>query len=324
MLWDFRLSRAVAAVARTWPFVALRLGVYFGFAFAYLLVTGIGAGVGYGLGAFSDEPGAWALGGGLIGFGATGAALYLAREYILYIVKAGHIAVLVEVHDGRAIPADRGQIRFAQQIVKDRFVEASVLFAVDQLVKGVLRIITGTLHAITAFIPIAGLQALVRFVNAVLRISLTYVDEIILAYNIRVGSANPWESSRAALVLYAQNYRGFLRNAVWLAAFMWGLTFLIFLVLLAPAGAIAGLYPGALASFGFVLAIIFAWSFKAAVLEPIAIAALMEVYFKTIQGQVPDPEWDARLASASARFRALKDRAASAMTGAAKSQGTQA
>jgi hypothetical protein len=31
------------------------------------------------------------------------------------------------------------------------------------------------------------------------------------------------------------------------------------------------------------------------VLEPFAIAALMAVYFDTIRGQVPDPEWDAKL-----------------------------
>ena len=48
---------------------------------------------------------------------------------------------------------------------------------------------------------------------------------------------------------------------------------------------------------------------KAAVFEPFAIACLMEVYFATIKDQVPDPEWDAKLADLSAKFRDLKDRA---------------
>jgi hypothetical protein len=81
------------------------------------------------------------------------------------------------------------------------------------------------------------------------------------------------------------------------------------LVMLVPAGAIAYLFPGALSGWGIVLAIIFAWAFKAAVLEPCAITALMQVYFKVIEGQRPNPEWDARLASASDKFRELKDRA---------------
>jgi hypothetical protein len=58
------------------------------------------------------------------------------------------------------------------------------------------------------------------------------------------------------------------------------------------------------------LALIFAWAFKAAILEPIAIAALMQVYFKTIEGQTPNPEWDERLSSASRRFRELVGKAA--------------
>ena len=36
--------------------------------------------------------------------------------------------------------------------------------------------------------------------------------------------------------------------------------------------------------------------------EPFAIAALMQVYFKVIEGQVPDPEWDRRLAESRGIF----------------------
>ncbi|OBZ92885.1 hypothetical protein ADU59_24490 [Pararhizobium polonicum] len=67
--------------------------------------------------------------------------------------------------------------------------------------------------------------------------------------------------------------------------------------------------PGEWAGYAFVLAIVLAWSFKAAVLEPFAIAALMSVYFKVIEGQVPNPEWDAKLSDVSATFREIKDKA---------------
>ena len=36
----------------------------------------------------------------------------------------------------------------------------------------------------------------------------------------------------------------------------------------------------------------------------------MQVYFKTIEGQKPDPEWEARLDSVSKRFRELGNKAA--------------
>lgn len=73
--------------------------------------------------------------------------------------------------------------------------------------------------------------------------------------------------------------------------------------------------PGQLAGWAFVLAIVFAWAFKAAFIEPFAIACLMQVYFKTIEGQVPDPAWDARLAEASSKFRELKDKALASFGG---------
>ncbi len=58
------------------------------------------------------------------------------------------------------------------------------------------------------------------------------------------------------------------------------------------------------------LAFIFAWAVKAALLEPVAIASLMQVYFRTIEGQTPDPQWEARLAQVSNKFRELGARAA--------------
>ncbi|HXU57334.1 MAG TPA: hypothetical protein VN710_01225 [Verrucomicrobiae bacterium] len=56
-------------------------------------------------------------------------------------------------------------------------------------------------------------------------------------------------------------------------------------------------------------ALLFTWSLKAALLEPFAIACLMQVYFRAIAGQSPDPEWEERLAQLSRKFAKLKDRA---------------
>ena len=86
-------------------------------------------------------------------------------------------------------------------------------------------------------------------------------------------------------MLYAQNGKTMVKNAVWLAIIMWVLAIVVFIVMLTPAAAIVYYMPGALAGWSFVLAIILAWAVKAALLEPFAIAALMQVYFKVIEGQ---------------------------------------
>jgi hypothetical protein len=310
-MWDFDIGTSLSVLRRTFPFILLRMAVYFGITVAYFLVTGVGAGTGFLVGAFGDAAfqANTAFWGGALGFGAVSVFLYWVREYILYMVKAGHIALMVECLDGRAIPAGRGQFDHATAIVKARFAETNVLFVLDQLVKGAVRAISGLINLVASFLPIPGLAGLARFVNAVLRVALTYVDEVILAYNIRIRSDNPWDTSTDALVLFAQNSTTILKNAIWLAIFMYVFAALIFLLMLAPAAGLLYALPGDWSAFGFVLALIFAWSFKAALIEPFAIVSLMQVYFSAIEGQQPDPEWDERLSGASRKFRQLKDRA---------------
>ena len=317
-MWDFEIGRSVSIMIRTWPFIVLRMIVYFGITLAYIVATGSGASVGYGVGHISTDPDgplSFALWGGIVGIGVVSIALYWIREYILYVVKAGHIAVMVHLIDGREVPNGQDQIAYAKDVVKERFAEANILFVVDQLVKGAIRAITGLIGGIAAFLPIPGLGGLVAFINTVIRLSLTYVDEIILGYNIRINSSSPFETARQGVVLYAQNGKTMVKNAVWLAVIMWAVSFVIFLLMLAPAAAIMWFIPGQLGGWGFVLAILLAWAFKAAFIEPFAIACLMQVYFKTIEGQVPNAEWDQRLAEASSKFRELRDKALASFGG---------
>lgn len=309
-MWDFSVGKTVGALVQTAPFILLRMAVYFGITLAYVVATGGGAAIGYGFDSIARDPQGYTFWGGAVGFGAVSGILYFAREYLLYLVQAGHIAVLVEVLEGRAVPHGQTQLAYATNIVKARFVQTNLLFAVDQVIKGVLAVITGTINTIASFIPLPGLQPVINVVNAVLRVSLTYVDEVILAYNIKTQSENPWESSRRALVLYAQNYWTFARNAIWLALFMYAIAFLVFLFVALPVMGLFVYLPGESTFWSVVVAVVFAWAFKAAVLQPFAIAALMQVFFKVTEGQTPDPEWDARLSQLSAKFRTMTEKAA--------------
>ena len=310
-MWDFSIGRSIGVMVKTLPFILLRVAVYFGITLAYILATGAGAGIGWGVGAlgtleFQAMSTFW---GGVIGFGITAAVMYWVREYILYMVKAGHIAVMVELLDGQPMPEGRSQISHATQVVKERFGEASVLFAIDQLIKGVLRAITGLIRGILSFLPIPGLRQLMGILHVFLRVAIGFVDEVILAHAIRTRSTNPWGSAREALILYGQNYKVMLRNAAWLAIIVYAVSFLVFLLMLAPAALLVYLIPGAWSAGGFVFALLFAWSFKVALFDPFAVACLMQVYFKTIEGQTPNPEWEARLEQMSGKFRKLKERA---------------
>ena len=309
-MWDFSFRRGIGLMLQTLPFVLLRMAVYFGAALAYVLVTGTGAGIGWGIGALGDEGfrAAATMVGGVTGFAVVLLVMYWLREYILYMVKAGHIAVMVELIDNRPMPEGRSQIGHAQAMVRDRFGEASLLFALDQLIKGVLRAITGLIRSVITLLPLPGIPQLISMLRAFLRVAVGFIDEVILAYGLRTRATDPWASARAALVLYAQNYRPMLRNALWITLFVYGLMALLFILLLAPAAAVANLYPGGMSAMGVVIALILAWSVKQAVLEPLAVACLLQAYFQTIEGQSPRPDWDARLEEMSGQFRKIKDR----------------
>ena len=45
-------------------------------------------------------------------------------------------------------------------------------------------------------------------------------------------------------MLYAQNAKPMMKNAAWLTLFVYGLSFVVFLVMLAPAAAVVYLIPG--------------------------------------------------------------------------------
>lgn len=309
-MWDFSFGKSVAAVLRTAPFLLLRLAVYLGIAVVYLFAASIGAAIGFGfghMGADADSPVGGAFIGGAIGFVLTAAVLYFLRQYLLYLVKAAHIAVLVEILDGKSIPGGQGQISYGVQFVKNHFAEASVLFGVDQVVKAILRALFRIINFFSMFLPIPFFGNLVRIAEGVVKTSLTYVDEVILAYLIRTRTTNPWETAKDGVIFYAQNYRHMLKNAVWLSVFMWGTTLAIFILLLTPAAGLVMMMPGDSAAgiWAFLFAIVVAVALKKALLEPLAIASLMQVYFKTIEGQKPDPEWSARLDGASRSFREL-------------------
>jgi len=307
---DFKLGEVLGLMAKTMPFLVFRFLIYFAITLTYILITGVGAGIGWGVGRIATEdPAGFSLWGGIIGFGIVSAVAYFLREYLLYMVKAGHIAVLVELMEGRELPQGRGQIDHAQKIVRERFAESSVLFGVDQIIKAVLKAFNRVFFSIANFIPIPGLQAIAGFLNTVVTLSLTYLDEVILAYNMKTRSDNPWASSRTTLVLYAQNYKAFLKNAFFLAFVIWGLTFLVFLIILGPVLAIVSFIPAVAGPLTLIIALVMAWGIKQAVIEPIAMTALMQVFFKVTEGQQANPEWEGKLDGVSKKFGELKGKA---------------
>ena len=59
-------------------------------------------------------------------------------------------------------------------------------------------------------------------------------------------------------MLYAQNGKHMVKNAVWLALIMWVVTFVIFILMLTPAAALIYYMPSQMGGWAFLLAVVFA------------------------------------------------------------------
>ena len=309
---DFRTGQIFALLMRTLPFLALRVIVYVGITLAYVLAVGIGGGLGYLFGKIGGNSGGGAGIGGLLGFAIVSGLLYWARQYLLYLVRAAHVAVLVQLLDGKPVPGGQEQIAFGRELVTQHFATSNVLFGLHQLVRGVLRVFNRLTVSIASWLPIPGLDAIVKLVDAVIATGLGSLDQVILAQILRRPGSNPWAVGRDCIVLYAQNYKGVLKNAAFLTLIIWVLTLLILALVAAPIAALIGLFHVHAGVWTFVLAVIAALSLKAALIDPFATLALIQVYDRLTAGQTPNAEWTARLETMSGKFRELSQRATQA------------
>lgn len=313
---DFGTGRTLGLLARTAPFIVLRVAVYVGITIAYALAIGAGAGIGFLFGKAGGNGDGGAGIGGLIGFVIACGILYWAREYLLYLVKAGHVAVLVRMIDGKPMPEHQGQIAFGREAVKHHFASSSVLFGLNQSVRGTLSAFNGFTLSIASWLPIPGLETLVKLIDKIIATSLSHLDQVILAQILRKDSDDAWATACDSVVLYAQNYKGVLKNAAFLTFVIWGLTLAIFLLVAAPIATLVGVFHLQAGLWTFALALIAAWSLKAAVIDPFATVALLQMFDKLTVGQTPDAAWVARLESISDKFRGLVREARNAAAGA--------
>lgn len=305
-------SQAVSLVTRTAPFIGVNAVVYAAFFFASLIWFAVWGG----LAALMGTLGLGAVAGifVIIGFGAGAGLVKFARRYLLYMVKGAHIAAMTELLKGGQLPGGMGQFKYGQQLIKDRFKDVSMLFALDTLVTASLKALQRKILRIASWLPLPdGAQSVVRAVTEILNRALTYVDEAILSYAIYQGEPNVWNSARHGVILYAQSYKPILITAgkVWLLGKVFG--FLVFGVFLVPAIAVMLVAQGhvAVQLIAIVLALVAAWAVKAAFFEPFALAYTLVTYHAAIAQQTPDYEWDAKLKTASTKYRELVNKAES-------------
>ncbi len=309
-------STALNLCLKTMPYVWMRLGAYVAFTVAAVIWLALVGGVAY---MFSGKNGANS-GGGLvlflIGFGLPVGVFYWVRQYVLYLLKAGHIAVLTRFITIGTLPAGVNQVAYGKQIVTDKFGQTNVMFALDALIRGVTTAFNRTLDWVAGLIPIPGLDSLMKVVEKIIDNATTYIDESIFSYNLARNDENVWRSSVDGLVYYAQNAKAILRTAVWVLIIDYASTFGAFLICLIPAWMLKIVLPGAVQSWAWLFAVALAAGVRAAFLRPIFLTMVMLTYHQNAHAQPINLEMEGTLSSASDKFQELLGKAKSWTAGA--------
>jgi hypothetical protein len=309
VIQDAGLGTAFGLLMRTLPFLLVRLGILVAFTVLGLVVWAVAL---LGFWLFKRIP-IVGLVWMLMVLGAAGWFWRAVLRYTLYMLKAAHIAVLTELlTKGEVGNGQQSMFAYAKGVVKERFGEINVLFALDILVAGVVGAFNRTLDWVSSLLPVPGLDSITGVVKAVLRASTTYIDETILSYNLARGDENVFRSSKDGLIYYAQNCKEVLKTGIFVVVLDKILTVVIWAVMLAPAFGMAYFMPqtGPFAFFTvFIISILFAGNVRSAFLKPLFLTMVMIKFHTLVQNQPINETWDARLDSASDKFRELKDKA---------------
>lgn len=302
------LGTAFGLLARTFPYALVRLGILMACTVGVVLAWVIAF---WGAAWLGEHVAGWAGVVWLVLCAAGAGGIWrLALRWVLYLAKAGHVAVLTElITRGQIGNGSEGMFAYGRRIVTERFTEVNILFAVDALVKGVVGAFNRTFDGIVGLLPIPGLDGLAKIVNAIVRAATTYIDETLFSYRLARGDVNPWISAREGLVYYCQNAREVLKTALWVVVLDKVLTAVAWVVCLAPGFLISRAVPGNAGLFALGLGLLLALNLRAAFLKPLFLVMVMTKFHVCVRGQAIDETWDGRLASASDKFREIGERA---------------
>jgi hypothetical protein len=303
-------STALSLIMRTLPYAVARFGVLFGTslvtAFWWFVMLG-------GASFFSKINGVL----GVLWFiGCAVAYGYVWRtlvRYFLYLLKAGHIAVLTELITKGSIGDGREPMfEYGKRVVTERFGQMNAMFALDLLVSGIIGAFNRTLDWIAGLLPVPGLREVTGVVNQIVRSATTYVDETILSYSLARGDSDAFRAARDGVLYYAQNSQAVLKTGIWIVVLDKLVSFFTFIVMFAPAVMVGMLLPESAKSMGvlftFGLSAMFAWAVRGAFIQPLFLVMIMVKFHSCVKDQPINLAWDAQLSSLSSKFVELKNR----------------
>ncbi|MBU9722612.1 MULTISPECIES: hypothetical protein [Bacillaceae] len=327
----------VQLITRTMPFFISRIVVYAIFGVISLLFLGLMIGLGVLFARWFEFASMGFVLMIIASFFAVLAILRFIERYFLYMVKVGHIAVVTELLRKGNVPEGKGQIEYGKDQVIANFGSANVAFVLDKIIYAAVRQIQRWMMRIGNFLNfIPGAKNIIGILSKVMEVSLRYVDEAILSYIMlkkseaaesevaageeaekgeegasEKGEINVWKAACDGVVLYAQSWKKVIMTAGGIVAFIYILNFVLFIGSVIPLMGIARMMApnaGVEAVFGYfalVGAYIITAMVKRAIVDPIAMIAMVRTYQLNIQDMEPKMDLQQKLLKVSSKFRQL-------------------
>ncbi|WP_438314667.1 hypothetical protein [Sporosarcina sp. FA9] len=304
-------------VRKTMPFLLSRILIYGIFGLAALLFLGIMIGIGFLMLKMFGEGSAAFIIVMLFAFGVIYGGLRFLERYVLYMVKVGHISVVVELLRSGQIPDGKGQIAYGKDQVKKNFGSANVAFVIDNAVHGAVKQIQRWMLRVGEFFNfVPGAKNIIGILNSIMSVSLNYIDEAVVSYIIlrrnEERDETVWKSASDGVVLYAQSWKGIIKTAAGAVLLIYAFSIITFLVFALPLMGIGklmtlnspelGFFTGAIAVIAaYVLTVVL----KRAIVDPIVTIAMIRSYQMSIKNLEPEIDLQQKLLGVSGKFKNL-------------------
>jgi hypothetical protein len=293
------LRKSLTLVSETLPFLIVQAGVLLGFT----LITALWISAFYWLaGLIHNSFGQLIIYAFALGVPAV--AFRIIRQYVLYMIKAAHVAVLTRLILNEPV-SSIGMIAYGKNQIQQQFARMNVFFLVDELVNNVVNCLN---YFIETIMPLPKESTSRKFVQTVIRASTTNIDEAILSYNLSRPMEDVWLSARDGLVLYAQNYQSFLKKALQFVIIEWALTYIPVLIMIISFLTVRNPSNFAVAS---TVVMVGMWMLvlRHVLFQPLLMTMILLSFHSIARTQQPDEEWQNKLNQISDAFRAICDKA---------------
>lgn len=308
-------------ITKTLPFFLMRILVYGLFGVISLIFLGIVVGIGYLLIRLVGDVGVALIFVIVIAFLILYGALKFVERYVLYMVKLGHVSVIVELLRTGNIPEGKGLVAYGKDQVKESFGSSNVAFVLDKMVYAAVKQIQRWVMRIGelfSFLP--GSNTVISIVNSIMSVSLNYIDEAIMSYiflrKTEIRDVNVWKEASDGVILYAQSWKGIIKSAAISVMFIYAFNIIMFLILVFPLVLLVGLFPQEIDGIGLFLgflavlaAFILTTLLKRALIDPVVTIIMVRSYQMNIRDQQPSIDLHNQLLGISPRFKRLVTKA---------------